>query len=170
MVNPGGNDWGLVPRDEDEVEALRDACRKMVRRRAAMAAGVAAVPLPGVDVVTDVGMFARLVEDTNRAFGLSEEQIGRMHPSLRTIAQEAVLGGGGMLVGKSVTRKIVLAMFRRFGKRIVAKSAGKVVPLAGQIAAAAIGFTVFRKMGYEHVEACAKVARDLLAARYTAHA
>ena len=41
----------------------------------------------------------------------------------------------------------------------------KVVPIAGQVASAAIGFALFRKMGYQHVEACANVARELQKAR-----
>lgn len=168
MVNPSAGEWTLVPRNEREVELLRGECRKMVRRRAMMAAGAAAVPLPGVDVVTDVGMFAKVVEETNRAFGLTEEQVGRLDPSLRAIAWQATVGGGGMMVGKVFTRQLALRLLRRYGKRLAAKSAARFVPLAGQVTSAAIGFTVFSRMGYEHVDACAKVARDLLAAR--AHA
>jgi hypothetical protein len=40
----------------------------------------------------------------------------------------------------------------------------KFVPLAGQVASAAIGFALFSKMGYQHVEACAKVAQEMAAA------
>lgn len=165
MGDKTAGEWTLVPGTEGDIEALREQCRKMVRRRAVMAAGVAAVPIPGVDIVTDVGLFAKVVEETNRTFGLTEEQVGRLHPSMRTVAYEAALGGGGMLVGRMVTRQLVLRMLKRFGKRLAAKSAAKVVPLAGQVTSAAIGFAVFRRMGYEHVEACARVARELLAAR-----
>jgi hypothetical protein len=35
------------------------------------------------------------------------------------------------------------------------------VPLAGQVASAAIGYALFRRMGYEHVEACARVAKEV---------
>jgi hypothetical protein len=35
------------------------------------------------------------------------------------------------------------------------------VPLAGQVAAAAIGFALFRQMGYQHVEACVKVVEEV---------
>jgi len=68
---------------------------------------------------------------------------------------------GGMLVGKLVTKALVLQLFKRAGVKIAAKTVAKVVPIAGQLASAAIGFALFRKMGYQHVEACAQVAREL---------
>jgi hypothetical protein len=36
--------------------------------------------------------------------------------------------------------------------------------LAGQAASAAIGFFAFRQIGYQHVDACARVAGELLTA------
>jgi hypothetical protein len=39
------------------------------------------------------------------------------------------------------------------------------VPVAGSAVSAAIGFVMFRQLGYQHVEACARVARELIPAR-----
>jgi uncharacterized protein (DUF697 family) len=156
--------WTLVPGSEAEVEELIERCKKMVRRRAVISAGAAAVPLPGVDLLSDVGLFTLLIEDINRAFGLTEQQIGRLQPTLRVVAYEAATAAGGMMVGKLVTRELVVTLFKKTGLKLFAKSAARVVPLAGQVAAAAIGFTVFRRLGEQHVAACAAVARELLAA------
>ena len=151
----------LVPVSGLEIEAARERCREMVRQRAMVSAGVAAVPLPGVDILSDLTTFTVLVEEVNREFGLSQQQIERLHPRLRVLAYQAAASVGGMLVGKLVTRNLVLQVFKRAGIRIAAKTAAKVVPIAGQVASAAIGFALFRRMGYQHVEACAKVAREL---------
>jgi len=35
------------------------------------------------------------------------------------------------------------------------------VPLAGQVASAVIGFALFRQMGYQHIDACTRVAREV---------
>jgi hypothetical protein len=59
---------------------------------------------------------------------------------------------------------VVLQLFKKSGMKLTAKTAAKVVPLAGQVASAAIGFALFRKMGNEHVEACVKVAERVAAA------
>jgi uncharacterized protein (DUF697 family) len=157
--------WSLVPASPDEITVLRDKCRATVRRRAAVAAGMSAVPLPGVDLVSDVALFTKLVNETNQAFGLTEADIGRWQPELRVMAYRAAAGVGGMLVGRLVTRELVLALLKKAGVKLAAKTTAKVVPIAGQIASAAIGFAVFRQMGYQHVDACAEVARQLLVAQ-----
>jgi hypothetical protein len=165
MKQPAGPDWTLVAATPADIEHVRERCRSMVRRRAAISAGVSAVPIPGVDVMSDLSLFALLVDDVNKAFGLTPQQIDRLQPKFRLIAYQAAVGIGGMMVGKLVTRELVLQLFSRMGMKVLAKSAARVVPIAGQIASAAIGFAVFRRLGYEHVDACAAVAGELLSAR-----
>ncbi|RFP12722.1 MULTISPECIES: hypothetical protein [unclassified Duganella] len=156
--------WTLVPGTERDIEAVRERCRKLVRRRAMVSAGVAAVPIPGLDVVSDLRLFSLLIDDINQEFGLTAQQIERMQPKFRLIAYEAAIGVGGMLVGKLVTREVVLHLLRRTGLKSVARQASKLVPLAGQLASAGIGFVAFRQIGYQHVDACAKVAQELVTA------
>jgi len=151
----------LLPVASEDIERVRERCRALVRKRAAISAGVAAIPLPGIDMVADLSSFATMVEDINRAFGLTPVQIERLQPHMRVAAYDAVGALGGMLVGKLVTRELVIKLLQKSGAKLAAKSAAKVVPLAGQIASAAIGFALFRQMGYQHVEACARVARDV---------
>ncbi|KQV59083.1 MULTISPECIES: hypothetical protein [unclassified Duganella] len=158
------NDWTVLPSTEADIDAVRERCRRLVRRRAAVSAGVAAVPIPGIDVVSDLRLFTQLIDDVNHEFGLSPDQIDRMQPKLKLIAYEAVISLGGMLVGKVVTRELVGAVLKRSAGKIAVKQAGKLVPIAGQIASATIGFFAFRQIGYQHVEACAKVARQVIAA------
>ena len=155
----------LVPVSGAEIETVRERCREMVRKRALVSAGVAAVPLPGVDILSDLTTFTVLVEEVNKEFGLSQQQIERLNPRLRVLAYQAAASVGGMLVGKLVTKALVLQLFKRAGLKIAAKTVTKVVPIAGQMASAAIGFALFRKMGNQHVEACAKVARELQKAK-----
>lgn len=153
-----------VPVSGAEIERARERCLRMVKKRAAISAGVAVVPIPGMDVLSDLTTFAVLVEEVNKEFGLTQKQIEKLHPRLRVIAYQAAASVGGMLVGKFVTRGLVLRLFKRSGAKIAAKTTAKMVPLAGQIAAAGISFMLFKKMGEQHVDACAQVARELEAA------
>lgn len=157
------NEWTVLPSSESDIDAVRERCRRLVRRRAAVSAGVAAVPIPGVDVLSDLGLFTRLIDQVNHEFGLSPAQIERMQPELKLVAYEAVVSLGGMLVGKVVTRELVASVLKRSAGKLAAKQASKLVPIAGQIASATIGFFAFRQIGYQHVEACAKVAKQVLA-------
>lgn len=163
MKLKSSNELTLMPVSVEEIARVRERCRRLVKKRAAFAAGVAAVPIPGVDVLSDLATFALVVEEVNKAFGLTPDQIGRLQPRLRIVAYEATAALGGMLVGKLVTRELVMKLFQKSGVKLAAKSMAKVVPLAGQIAAAAIGFALFRQMGYQHVEACVKVAQRVVA-------
>lgn len=155
----------LIPGSEQAVSAVRERCRALVRKRATMAAGFSAIPLPGLDVVSDLSLFTGLVNEVNAAFGLSEAQLGRLQPKYRLMVYEAAIGVGGMMVGRLVTRELLMTLFKKAGVRIASKTAAKLVPVAGSVVSAAIGFAVFRKLGYQHVEACARVAEKLNQAR-----
>ena len=151
----------LLPLSGDDIDRVRERCRALVRKRAAISAGVSAIPIPGVDMVSDLASFASMVEDINRDFGLTPAQIEALQPHMRVATYQAMAALGGTLVGKIVTRELVLKLLQKSGAKLAAKSATKIVPLAGQIAAAAIGFALFRQMGYQHVEACARVAQEV---------
>jgi uncharacterized protein (DUF697 family) len=161
MDKQDDGNFELVPATGGEIARVSERCRKLVRKRAAVSAGVAAVPIPGVDVLSDLATFSLLIEEVNRAFGLTPQQIERLQPRLRIVAYEAAAAIGGMLVGKIVTRQLVLQLFKKSGIKLAAKSVARFVPLAGQVASAAIGYALFRRMGYEHVEQCARVAKQL---------
>lgn len=154
--------WELLPGSKEEIAEVRQHCRGMVRRRAVASAAVSAVPLPGIDIVSDLKLFTQLIEEVNRAFGLTPEQVDRLQPRFRLIAYQAAVSVGGALVGRVVTRDLLLKVVKKSGTKLLAKQASRFVPLAGQAASAAICFLAFRQLGYQHVEACAAVAQALL--------
>jgi uncharacterized protein (DUF697 family) len=158
------SELALLPVSSEDIERVRERCRGLVRKRAAISAGVSVIPVPGVDIVADLSSFAVMVEEINRAFGLSPEQIDRLQPRMRIAVYQAVAAIGGTLVGKLVTKELVLKVLQKSGAKLAAKSAAKIVPLAGQVASAAIGFALFRQMGYQHIDACTRVAREVAAA------
>ena len=73
-----------------EIEATVRRCRRMVTQRALLAAGVATVPVPGLDWVTDVGILVRLLPRINEAFGLSPEQVERLSPERRLVVYKTI--------------------------------------------------------------------------------
>jgi uncharacterized protein (DUF697 family) len=155
------SELALLPVSSEDIERVRERCRGLVRKRAAISAGVSVIPVPGVDIVADLSSFAVMVEEINRAFGLSPEQIDRLQPRMRIAVYQAVAAIGSTLVGKIVTKELVLKLLQKSGAKLAAKSAAKIVPLAGQVASAAIGFALFRQMGYQHIDACTRVAREV---------
>jgi hypothetical protein len=66
---------------------------------------------------------------------------------------------GSMLIGKFITRDMVVRMATLVGKRLTAKQAAKYVPLAGQAVAAFMGYAALRYLGEEHIKDCVRVAK-----------
>lgn len=154
--------WELVPSTMEDIEIARKKCRRLAIRRAAISAGVSALPIPGLDIVTDLTFLARAIEDINVEFGLSADQIARLQPQMKLVAYEMMVGMGGLMVGRVVTREMVAQLLTRSGLKMMTKHAAKIVPIAGQIAAVSIGFVTFRTIANQHIDACAAVAAKMM--------
>jgi uncharacterized protein (DUF697 family) len=148
-------------RNTHDLQATAARCRKRVARSAALAAGVAMVPLPGLDWAADVGLLMRLLPQINAEFGLSPAQIERLAPERRLVVFKAISASGGLLVGKLVTRELVLRLVQLVGVRLTAQQAAKFVPLAGQAVSAVLTFTAMRYVCEQHIRQCMAVAQQL---------
>lgn len=150
-----------IPRTRAEVEAVARECRRLVTKRALLAAGVAVVPVPGLDWLTDVGVLLRLIPQINRAFGLTPEQIERLAPDRQVVVFKAISAGGSLVIGRVVTQNLVLRMLRIVGVRLTTQQAAKFVPLAGQAVSAALTFGALKYVCEQHIRQCMDVARQL---------
>ena len=156
--------WTVVPGTERELDVVVRHCRRMVSRRAAMAAGVAIVPVPGIDWLTDVAVLVKLIPDINHAFGLTPAQVERLAPDRRVVVYKAISAGGSMLIGKLVTRELVMQALRFVGVRLTTQQAAKYVPIAGQAVSAALTYSALRYVCEQHIQQCVAVSRQLLLA------
>jgi hypothetical protein len=65
---------------------------------------------------------------------------------------------GGDLVGRAVTRQLVVAALKKVGGRMAAKQVLKYVPFAGQAAAVALSVAAMMYLGNSHIDACFEIA------------
>lgn len=163
-------EWVVVPGSPTEVDAAVRQSRRMVNRRALVAAGMSVVPVPGIDWLTDVAVLLKLIPEINRAFGLSSEQIERLSPDRRLVVYKAVSAGGGMLVGRLVTRELVIKLLKVVGVRLTTQQAAKYVPIAGQAVSAVLTFSALKFVCEQHIQQCAAVSRQLMLPAPTAAA
>jgi uncharacterized protein (DUF697 family) len=161
MTAAATTEWEVMPGAADDLQAIARRCRKRVSQRALLAAGVAMVPVPGLDWATDVALLMRLLPQISAEFGLTPEQIERLAPDRRIVVYKVISAGGGMLVGKLVTRELVLHLVRLVGVRLSAQQAAKFVPLAGQAVSAVLTFSALRLVCEQHIRQCMAVARQL---------
>lgn len=161
-AHPGS--WEVVddtPAEVRHIDAVARRCRKLVGQRALMAAGVAMIPLPGLDWLTDIGVLMRLLPQINAEFGLSEAQIERLAPDRRLVVYKAISAAGGMLIGRVVTRELVLHLLKLVGVRLTTQQASKYVPIAGQALSAALTYSALRYVCEQHIRQCIAVRRQL---------
>ncbi len=156
------NAIALVPDTRRDIDAVARRCRKLATRRALISAGASVVPIPGVDIAVDIGMLMSMMEQINAAFGLTPEQIEKLAPRRKMFAYKAITAVGGAVVGRVVTREVVVRMLQTVGVRLTAKQAARVVPIAGQVVAASISFAALKYLGERHIEDCVKVADTLM--------
>ena len=154
--------WVVVPDTPSEVEAVVRQCRRMVNKRALVAAGVAVVPIPGVDWITDVAVLLKLIPAINHAFGLTPEQVERLAPDRRLVVYKTISAGGGMLVGRLVTRELIVKLLKLVGVRLTTQQAAKYVPIAGQAVSAVLTFSSLKFFCEQHIQQCVAVSRQLM--------
>jgi uncharacterized protein (DUF697 family) len=142
--------------------ALADAVRRsrqLLHKRALVAAAASAVPVPGLDWAVDAALLSNLLPRINEEFGLSPAQLDQLDPSKREQVQKAVAMVGSVLIGKFITRDLVIKAAQTIGMRLTTQQVAKYVPLAGQAVSAIIGYTAIRYLGEEHMKDCVRVAQ-----------
>ncbi len=159
---PVATDWAVVPASTREIDAVVRHCRRLVGKRALVAAGAAVVPLPGIDWVTDVAVLVRVIPEINTAFGLTPEQIERLAPDRRIVVYPGISAGGSVLIRRIVTGDLVMHALRVVGVRLTTQQAAKFVPVAGQVVSAALTYSALRYVCEQHIQQCVAISKMLM--------
>ena len=67
---------------------------------------------------------------------------------------------GSLVIGKFITRELVIRAAAVVGKRLTVRQAARYVPLAGLAVSALIGYSAIRYLGEEHIRDCVLVCRE----------
>ncbi len=147
-----------LPAGRGDIAGIAELCRKRVSRRALLSAGAAVVPIPGLDVMVDVGVLTRMLQEINEAFGLTPAQIEALSSRRRLTVYRAIETLGATAVGRVITREVVALVARSVLRRIATRTALRYVPLAGQALAAGLSYAALKTLGDRHIEDCVRVA------------
>jgi uncharacterized protein (DUF697 family) len=134
----------------------------MVKRRAATSGGMSLIPIPGVDIAGDVAMLLQLIPAINQKFGLTPDQIEELDTRHKVLIYAMAKKVGSDLVGRAVTKRLVMAALKKVAGRMAAKQVLKYVPFAGQAAAAALSVAAMMYLGNAHVDACYEIAGEAI--------
>lgn len=142
----------------EDVEAVRAECRRIVRRRAALSALSSFIPIPGIDLITDTAVLVNLIPEINVRFGLAETTIGPMSHARKVLAYRLLAAAGSMFASRAVTAGVVIGTLKLAGLRLTVMEATRLVPVAGQIVAAVIGYLTLTHIAGRHIDQCAELA------------
>lgn len=144
-----------------DLEKIRRECQELVKSRAKVSAGMATIPVPFLDVAVDATLLTKLLPEISERFGLIENAKDAAHIDSKDSRfgsfKDSILSFGGLVATRGIAKKT----FQGFGGRILSKQVTKYVPLGGSIVAATMSYMIFKKIAFNHIDECYKLAKKL---------
>lgn len=157
-----GTDVIVLPTSRQQLAGAAKRSRQLVQRRALVSAGASLVPVPGLDIAADVSVLMNLISRINQEFGLSPRQIERLDVNSKTALYKVLVGFGGAMIGKAITRDVAMRALSIVGTRVTAARASRYVPVAGQALSAALSYTAMRYVGERHIKDCIRIVENMI--------
>jgi hypothetical protein len=130
----------MLPKTLEELKQVRKECRKMVLRRSIVSGAATLISVPGTSIAVDFIVLRDLIKAVNKRFGLSEEQMDKYDAYTKLLIFEIPKKGRRKLVGKVVSKELVIEALKRIGRRFYLQKLLQYVPIIGK--AASSGMTV----------------------------
>lgn len=146
--------------DDPALLAAERRARRLLNRRALAGAAASTVPVPGLGWLLDAAVLSKLIAAINAEFGLTPEQVARLPRRKREQVDEAVGVVGSLVIGRFITKDLVIRAAAAAGRRLAIKQAAKYVPFAGQALSAVLGYSAIRYLGEQHIRDCVEVCRQ----------
>jgi len=131
--------------------------RRFIRRQMLAAAGVSALPVPGVDLLVNGRLLAHTLTRINLHYGLAPEQLAALPRPVRNQVDRAIHAVGSYVIGRVMTQAAVVSAVKGLGLRLTAQQAAKLAPIAGMAASAALSGWLFKRLCERHVAHCERV-------------
>ncbi len=166
--------WACLPeakreRWERAVAAYSDEWlerkRKVIEREVYVCAALSAAngfnPIPGADIAIDLSTLAGLLVRIRSHYGLSDRRLERflqLAPAAKMVVDRLL---------QYATREGLMRLLRRFASQTMQRQVSKYIPLVGQSIAALVGYGVTLQVGFEFLDTCHRLAREVMAAELT---
>lgn len=137
-------------------------CQKLIRRYAVGAGLGSAIPLPVTGVATDAILATAMLKGILRQFGLRKADIDLADIETKALLLQAIKVHSCQLVGKAITKQLIVRMAARTGSSYLAKGLGKYIPVVGQIVAGGIGYATMKSLGELMIRECLQVTYELI--------
>jgi uncharacterized protein (DUF697 family) len=152
----------MFPACIEELETIKKECLRMSNKRALLSAVASVVPVPFTDIATDVVLLKQIIPRISEKFGLSKQQIDEYNPQLTIFVYDVSKRLGTNMIGKYVTKELIVQVLKKMGVRLTTKQVLKYVPVMGQVISAGISFTAMKYIIRSHINECYKVVRTVI--------
>lgn len=142
-----------------DLDKVKQECQELVKSRAKVSAGVAVVPVPFLDVAVDAGLLSKILPQITKKFQLIDDvnQLDESEDQLFKNLKDRALSFAGLVATRGMAKKTI----QGFGGRIAAKQITKFVPLGGQLVSAGLGYMIFKKIAFDHIDECYRLAKHI---------
>ncbi len=144
----------------DAVDTLAADLKKRLSRKALWGSASSLIPLPLIDLAVDVALLSNMLTDIHQTFGLTPAQLDALDTGKRHKTFAAIQWVGNRAIGQFVTAAVVKRLIAGAGIKLTAGQLTKVVPVAGQIASAALNYGTLRHIINTHIDDCVKVIKQ----------
>ena len=155
----------MLPGNTQELENIRRECLRMSNKRALLSAVASAVPIPFTDIATDIVLLRQIIPRISDKFGLSREQIDEYGPELAVFIYDGAKRLGSNMIGRFITKELVMQVLKKLGVRMTTKQVAKYVPIIGQVVSAGISYAAMRLIIRSHINECCRVAETVIQKR-----
>lgn len=139
------------PLTNTEIEQRAEEALDLVKSKARSSAIAAALPIPLLDVGTDMKLLNEITDDIEEIFGITHDEVSKYSDDMKTRAAVMVSSIGG----EYVARKTIGFAVNKIGKK-QRKAGGSfgVIPIVTQGSTALISYFLMKKLGTDHIEKC----------------
>ncbi len=141
------------------IDATALRLKQRLLRKALWGSASSLIPLPLIDLAVDIALLSSMLDEVHQTLGLSAAQLAELNPNQRHKTFAAIQWVGNRAIGQWVTATVVKRLVAGMGLKLTTAQLSKAVPVAGQIASAALNYSMLRYLVTRHIDDCVKVLK-----------
>jgi uncharacterized protein (DUF697 family) len=144
-----------------EADKIKKECKKSSTKAAFISAGGGAIPIPGIDIGTDVAILLKILPKISSRFNLSEQHINELDDQARLLVFNAIKRAGAELVGRAITKDVLMTILKRMGIKVATRQVAKYIPFIGSLVSAGISYGAMKIVINMHINQCYNVVAEM---------
>ena len=159
-MNTNLNDIPETIDSQLDLDQIRTQCLDLVEKAAYCSAGAAAIPIPFVDFIADLGILSQLIPQINARFGLNIEHMGVFDPKTKKIHWDELRKRGVTLSSLIIARSAVKSSMNNTLTKYASKKITRFIPFGRQVISAGLGYLMMKKIAQTHIDDCYNLAKQ----------